>query len=239
MASLFISYSHAESELAHTLSADLEKVGHKAWIDFAGIRGGQHWISEIDLAIRACDFFLLLFSENSLRSDWVERETILALNINKPVILLICDDTRIPVHLVICPHLNIQDYERAFSELSALVLIPRSHELVQHFRRNTSEVLYDLSGRPATHIRMKTVIAVISGSSCAVFLMYGMLDGFEIAEHSPWYEAFASIAFLLGGILGYIYLQDRKWALLIIFPILFLCIAQFIAALIISLKAII
>lgn len=77
-ASIFISYSHADKELARALAEALRRRGLKVWIDEGELKVGDSLIERIATAIVEIDFFLALVSESSQSSNWCRKELALA-----------------------------------------------------------------------------------------------------------------------------------------------------------------
>ena len=77
-ASIFISYSHADRELARALADKLRKHGLRVWIDEGELRVGDSIIERIATAIAEIDFFLALVSQASRDSNWCRKELALA-----------------------------------------------------------------------------------------------------------------------------------------------------------------
>jgi sRNA-binding protein len=77
-ASVFISYSHADRELARALAAALRERGLRVWIDEGELKVGDSLIERIATAIAEIDFFLALVSEASRDSNWCRKELALA-----------------------------------------------------------------------------------------------------------------------------------------------------------------
>jgi len=77
---LFISYSHRDKEFLNTLTSDLENVEISVWIDEKKIKVGDSITQRIEKGISGCDFFCLVISEHSVKSNWVGREYNAALN---------------------------------------------------------------------------------------------------------------------------------------------------------------
>jgi hypothetical protein len=72
--SCFISYSTRDQGFADRLHADLQDGGIRCWFAPHDMPiGGKIW-DEIDAAIRLRDKVLLILSEHSIKSDWVEDE---------------------------------------------------------------------------------------------------------------------------------------------------------------------
>ncbi len=72
--SFFISYSHKDDEFARRLHADLQDNGVRCWFAPEDLKIGQKTRRWIDDSIRVMDKLLLILSENSIASDWVEYE---------------------------------------------------------------------------------------------------------------------------------------------------------------------
>lgn len=76
---IFLSYTEQDDELSRRLRSDLTAAGFRPWRWRENARCGQELIAEIDEQIRACDRFLLILSEASLKSQPVIREIVRAL----------------------------------------------------------------------------------------------------------------------------------------------------------------
>ncbi len=74
MYSCFISYSSKDQDFAERLHADLQNKGVRCWFAPHDLPIGAKIWDTIDEAIRLRDKVLLILSENSIASDWVEDE---------------------------------------------------------------------------------------------------------------------------------------------------------------------
>jgi hypothetical protein len=72
--SCFISYSSKDQDFADRIHADLQNQGVRCWFAPHDMRIGGKILDEIDAAIRLRDKVLLILSDHSLKSDWVEDE---------------------------------------------------------------------------------------------------------------------------------------------------------------------
>ena len=72
--SCFISYSHKDRDFAERLFSDLQNNGVRCWFAPHNLPIGGKILDEIDVAIRLRDKLLLVLSENSIESEWVEDE---------------------------------------------------------------------------------------------------------------------------------------------------------------------
>jgi hypothetical protein len=72
--SCFISYSTQDQEFADRLYADLQNKGVRCWFAPHDLQIGKKILDAVDAAIRLRDRVLLILSEHSINSDWVEDE---------------------------------------------------------------------------------------------------------------------------------------------------------------------
>ena len=72
--SCFISYSTKDQEFAERLHADLQNKGVRCWFAPHDLPWGGKIRDEIDVVIRVRDKVLLVLSEHSILSEWVEDE---------------------------------------------------------------------------------------------------------------------------------------------------------------------
>ena len=72
--SCFISYSSQDDDFAQRLYADLQAKHVRCWFAPEDLKIGEKFRMRIDKAIRIHDKLLLVLSESSVRSAWVEKE---------------------------------------------------------------------------------------------------------------------------------------------------------------------
>jgi hypothetical protein len=72
--SCFISYSHKDEELAQRIHNDLQASGVRCWFAPHDLKIGDKIRPVIDESIRVHDKLLLILSEHSVQSEWVEHE---------------------------------------------------------------------------------------------------------------------------------------------------------------------
>jgi len=72
--SCFISYSTKDQEFADRRHADLQSRNVRCWFAPEDVQGGKKLYTQIDDAIRTHDKLLLLLSEHSMNSSWVQTE---------------------------------------------------------------------------------------------------------------------------------------------------------------------
>ncbi|HJP67963.1 MAG TPA: TIR domain-containing protein [Sphingomicrobium sp.] len=73
MSRIFLSYARDDAELAKQLARLIDDAGHQVWWD-REIHGGSHFSSEIDKALQDADAVLVMWTENSIKSAWVQDE---------------------------------------------------------------------------------------------------------------------------------------------------------------------
>jgi uncharacterized protein YjbI with pentapeptide repeats len=72
--SCFISYSTKDQECAERLYSDLQNKGVRCWFAPEDLKIGDRFQERIEESIRIYDKLLLILSDNSVSSPWVERE---------------------------------------------------------------------------------------------------------------------------------------------------------------------
>ena len=77
--SVFIAYSGKDQDLARRLHDDLQNAGIRTWFAPQDLKAGERIRDAIDQAIRRHDKILLILSESSVESLWVEQEVETAL----------------------------------------------------------------------------------------------------------------------------------------------------------------
>jgi hypothetical protein len=118
LASCFISYNHADAELARGIAAALEANGYYVWIDEGQLKLGDSLIQSIGDAIDQVDFLVALVSEHSMRSEWCKKELALAMTgeLNRrQVSVLVCrvGDAVVPPSLVDKLYLQVSSDDAA------------------------------------------------------------------------------------------------------------------------------
>ena len=97
----FISYSHQDYLFVKTLSDDLIRKGFEIWLDERELRIGDSIARTIRSGIDGSDFFLLVISDRSNDSKWVQQELDVALDAEmggtlKRVLPLLVGSTKAP-----------------------------------------------------------------------------------------------------------------------------------------------
>ena len=88
MADIFLSYAKENRESARSIAALLESAGWTVWWD-RRIPAGRTWRSVLEEALREMRCMVVLWSTDSIESDWVKEEAEEARTIRKLVPVLI------------------------------------------------------------------------------------------------------------------------------------------------------
>ncbi len=97
---IFISHSSEDRDFAVKLAEGLTAAGFRPWVDVDAIPDGSSWAREIEKAVTHCGALVVVMSKPARESEWVERETLLALELHKPVLIARLDDTLLPISLI-------------------------------------------------------------------------------------------------------------------------------------------
>lgn len=98
--SIFISHSRRDAAFVEQLARRLREAGLHPWIDVHDIPAGSTWPREIQQAVEDSAAMVVVMSRYGRASEWVERETLLALDLGKPLFIALIDHTKLPLHLL-------------------------------------------------------------------------------------------------------------------------------------------
>lgn len=121
---VFISYSSLNSKAAQAICHELENHSIRCWMAPRDIPAGAKYASVIMQAIRSAKAVVLVFSESSVRSPWVESEINIAFSSEKPIFSYKIDNTDPRDYGEFYMRLNTShwidaypDYKRRFAKL--------------------------------------------------------------------------------------------------------------------------
>lgn len=107
MTKIFICHSSEDKPVARRIASDLKGLGVESWLDEFELDVGDSLIAKISDGIRDCEFVLALISNNSVASNWVQKELQMAMTreVTKGAISVlpaIIDDCRnsLPYYLI-------------------------------------------------------------------------------------------------------------------------------------------
>ncbi|MBN2470650.1 MAG: SUMF1/EgtB/PvdO family nonheme iron enzyme [Anaerolineae bacterium] len=96
MGHIFISYSSADRRYAEELMDHLRNHGFDVWMDDR-TEHAEHWLHVVEEALETCSAALVVMSPAARDSTWVEREILLGLRHQKPIIPLLLEGHPLPL----------------------------------------------------------------------------------------------------------------------------------------------
>lgn len=91
MTQIFISYARTNEDNAKKIIQALQQRGYDIWYD-GFIHGGKHWTKELEQQLRGSSLVLLILTQQSIQSDWVRNEILVAQDEDIPIIPLRFDN---------------------------------------------------------------------------------------------------------------------------------------------------
>lgn len=95
MARVFLSYSRQDQAKAEAVATALERHAHEVWWD-SHLEGGSRYASEIEEELKRADAVVVIWSQSSVRSSWVQDEAAEGRNTGRLVPVVI-DDSQPPL----------------------------------------------------------------------------------------------------------------------------------------------
>ena len=125
---LFISYSHKDVATVKSLTGILQGIGWSVWFD-QELRAGTAFDRVIEQALLNARAVIVVWSRNSVDSDWVRAEAAFALESSKlfPVRL---DDVPLPLRFTNVHTLNLSDWDGRTENAAVQVLVDHLAELI-------------------------------------------------------------------------------------------------------------
>ncbi len=90
---VFISYSRENADVARDIADRLVRARIGVWIDERNLRAGDRFEPAIEAAVGCASCVLVLCSPSALRSEWVTRESALALERGTPTMPILLEGT--------------------------------------------------------------------------------------------------------------------------------------------------
>ena len=120
---VFLSHAHEDVDFALRLAKDLRDAGLSVWMTPDSIQPGEQWASAIERGLDESKIFIVLLTPNSVKSRWVKKETLHALEHDDvftiaPVLLKTCDVNQLSKFLTQTQYINFErDYGRGLEAL--------------------------------------------------------------------------------------------------------------------------
>jgi hypothetical protein len=179
---VFISYNHKDDEFAERLALELVRHNIKVWKDSWRIGVGDSLIQTVQDGLEGARFFCVIFSKNSLRSEWVKREITAALLReieNRKVMLLpiVIDDCKLPLLIRDKLYADFRNnFEDGLKEILA-VIVP--HYRTQSSGRASSDDHYYIDYSCFTEILDELIVCEIDVISFDLEETYSILTQFR------------------------------------------------------------
>jgi hypothetical protein len=97
---IFMSHSSKDRDFTAQMAQRLHDAGYRCWVDVDDIPAGSTWMREIENAVTGCGAMIVVMSKDGRESEWVERETLMGMNLRKPLFIARIDDAPLPLHLI-------------------------------------------------------------------------------------------------------------------------------------------
>jgi Tol biopolymer transport system component len=168
MAQVFISYSRKDLAFVEQLASDLKKAGLDVWYDVSGIRGGAHWQSEIEKALKNSQYAIFVISPDSIDSEWVNREFLFASNRKLTLLPLMYRACELPLSYLDLNYIDVQggNYEQKFDEILAALS-------VQQVPSSTEDGSLRPPRPPSSNKKQKTTPAFFGLAVVLILMMIG------------------------------------------------------------------
>ena len=116
--SILVSFQSG-SRFCRRIGNELRRHHVPFWYSQTNIIGHQQWHDEIGLALRRCDWFLIVLSPQSIQSEWVKSELMYAFRHNRlrkrvvPILYQDCDPEDLSWKL---PEFQIIDFRKSLTD---------------------------------------------------------------------------------------------------------------------------
>lgn len=114
MTKVFLSYSRSDSDLVSSIGDLLTEIGFDVWWD-KRILPGERWLEEISRNLEESDWVLAFYTQNSIKSDWINKEVLrISFSLPDKLIPLRFDNCEIPLLIddIQCAELDRADPKR-------------------------------------------------------------------------------------------------------------------------------
>jgi len=120
---IFISHSWDDKLFVRRLENELKLVSTEVRVDHSDVRGGDQiskWVSD---TLEWCNTLILVWSNASSVSKWVELEWNSAINLHKRIIPCLLDDVKLPAILSGMAYIDFRNYDEGISRLRHELLV--------------------------------------------------------------------------------------------------------------------
>ncbi|MBZ0285769.1 MAG: toll/interleukin-1 receptor domain-containing protein [Anaerolineae bacterium] len=179
---VFISYSHADRNMAVQIASLLSKEGLNIWIDVEDIPPGENWRNAIEDGLKTAEVMLLLVSPESMASAEVQGEWNYFLDEKKPIIPILLRPTEIPSRLRLIQWIDFSQGSGSLLENYARLHDRLKGEAVT--LRDNNRQAFPAGQNPSAHLppshdgganRTQIIIALIGAAAVVVAAVIGLL----------------------------------------------------------------
>lgn len=187
MHDIFISYAKEDATKAKQLISALEKIGFSVWYDF-DIPTGETFDDTIEKAIKNARCVIVLWSKNSIHSEWVRIEAAEGKkrDILVPVIL---EDVEIPLAFRRRQAINIEDWLNKSRDGIFERLVEDIQKVIHHSKLDDSSLAHDVNAssldlKKQKSRKTKSLLSSLYSRSglTAIFVLIGLIVMFSILK---------------------------------------------------------
>ena len=151
---VFISHNKKDKKVAREIALFLVAEDISVWFDEWEVNAGDSIIEEINTGLSGCTHFLILWSKNSAKSNWVKKElsAILSKAIQNGVpriIPILLDDKKIPELLSDIKYIKYSNGSEEDRKLiiNSITGMEPSQNLIKAIVKKYNEVIYDFNSK--------------------------------------------------------------------------------------------
>jgi hypothetical protein len=123
---LFISHCTADDAFVDRLAVELQLQGHQTWVDHTDMPPGTRWVSQLEKALESSDVMLLVLSEKSVASTYVQSEWHAFFDLKRPIYPIRLDSVGSPLFLRTYHHLDFRNPDKFYDQFNLLLsVLPR------------------------------------------------------------------------------------------------------------------
>lgn len=120
---IFLSHSTANDNFVNKLADELHIHGFQTWIDHQDMPAGSRWVAQLESALTQSDVMLLVLSETSINSSYVESEWHTFFNMGRKIIPLRLDNCELPLFLRTFHQVDFRQPENFKEAFAALLQV--------------------------------------------------------------------------------------------------------------------
>lgn len=135
MTTLFISHSSKDKFFVRNLAEKLVSEGVKVWIDEAEIKVGDSLLQKISEGIKDSDYLVIVLSQSSVNSNWVQKELQMAMTKemmgNRIILPILIESCEIPIFLndkLYADFTHPDKFKNSFRQLLSAIGISKEKE---------------------------------------------------------------------------------------------------------------